>query len=153
MFKWTILYKSIIPLYLICFGCYILFTRQPDYFDGEIVPAKIVKVYDPFYKGDALQAEYTDGLKTYYASVDGLFSKHQEGERLYVIYEKNGIAHPKNAQAYTFFGYWISLGELFWSIVLLVLSFQLAKAITMNPTPEALLEQLDYKEPSNPKYD
>jgi hypothetical protein len=144
------LYKSIIPLYLICFGCYILFTRQPDYFDGDFAPAKLVVQKDRVTGRPINFAEFSNGIKTFQVKADYPFRLFEHKGVYSVIFEKE---HPEKAVIYKFWGYWIGWGELLGSIVFLLLSFQLAKAITMNPTPEALIEQLEYKEPSKPKYD
>lgn len=34
--------KTATIVYLICFSCYVLFTRQPDYFNGEFARGTIV---------------------------------------------------------------------------------------------------------------
>ncbi|MBC7720481.1 MAG: hypothetical protein H7068_00560, partial [Pedobacter sp.] len=35
------MYKFISILYFVIFSLYVLFSRQPDYFDGELAPATI----------------------------------------------------------------------------------------------------------------
>lgn len=97
-----------------------------------------------------LQAEYSDGYKLHHINVDYLFRDHQLGDKLTVIYEPK---NPELAQEYTFVGYWMGLGELIWSLLLLGISWGVAVSVTQNPTPEALLEQLNYKEPDKPRYD
>ncbi len=138
------------PLYLVCLFCYILFTRQPDYFDGEFAQATMV-----FWPGgdsgeSVLMAEYSDGYKMHHIHVSDLFRDHQLGEKLTIIYEPK---NPELAQEYAFLGYWMGLGEIIWSLLLLGISWAVAVSVTQNPTPEALLEQLNYKEPDKPRYD
>lgn len=144
------MYKGIFILYLVCFGCYILFTRQPDYFDGEKAPAAIQYVADSATGKMVHIARFSNGYRTYTINADYYFRSLETGDKVTVIYE---LDHPERAVVYTFWGYWIGLGELIGSVVFLVLSFQVALAITKNPTPESLIEQLDYKDPVKPKYD
>jgi len=59
---------------------------------------------------------------------------------------------PAKGAVYHWWGYWITWQELIGGVVLIILLFQLAKAITQNPTPEALLEQMEYKEERKKKY-
>lgn len=142
--------KIVVPLYLVCLFCYILFSRQPDYFDGEFAQATMVNWPDGSSGKPILQAEYSDGYKLHHINVDYLFRDHQLGDKLTVIYEPK---NPELAQEYTFVGYWMGLGELIWSLLLLGISWGVAVSVTQNPTPEALLEQLNYKEPDKPRYD
>ncbi|TAG12682.1 MAG: hypothetical protein EAZ35_00950 [Sphingobacteriia bacterium] len=61
--------------------------------------------------------------------------------------------YPEKAKAYCFWGYWLNWREFIASIAIGVLLFQVAVSITNNPTPEALIEQLSYKEEKKTKYD
>jgi hypothetical protein len=126
-----------------------MFTRQPDYFDGEFAQATMVNWNDASSGKLVLLAEYSDGYKRYHINVDYFFRDHQLGEKLTVIYEPK---NPELGQQYAIIGYWMGLGELFWSLVLLGISWDVAVSVTKNPTPEALLEQLNYKEPDKPRY-
>ena len=40
------MYKIAIILYITCFSIYILFSRQPDYFDGELTKATMHFIYE-----------------------------------------------------------------------------------------------------------
>lgn len=97
-----------------------------------------------------LQAEYSDGYKLYHQNVDYFFRSHQLGEKLTIIYEPK---NPEQGQQYAFLGYWMGIQEFIWSLLLLGISWGVAVSVTKNPTPEALLEQLEYKEPDKPRYD
>ncbi len=142
--------KIVLPLYLVCLFCYILFTRQPDYFDSEFAQATMVNWPDTSNGKPVLMAEYSDGYKLHHIKVDYLFRDHQLGEKLTIVYEPK---NPELAQEYAIMGYWMGWGELIWSLLLLGLSWGVAVSVTQNPTPEALLEQLNYKEPDKPRYD
>lgn len=144
------MYKGILLLYFVCFGTYILFTRQPDYFDGERVPAKILFVKDSVTEKQIPVAEFSIGYQNFHVKADYYLRSWKNGEKTEVIFETE---HPEKGAIYGFWGYWIGLGELIGSILFIILSYQIAVSITKNPTPEALLEQLDYKEPNKPRYD
>ncbi len=143
------MYKTITILYIVCFFCYILFTRQPDYFDGEFAPAVIHLVKDSASQKIVATASFSVGKDHY--TVDAMYPlRHlEEGDRVEVIYE---LSQPPKAAVYSWWGYWISAGELIASIVLYIILFQVAISINRNPTPEALMEQLNYKPEKKRKY-
>jgi len=143
------LYRSITILYLVCFGCYILFTRQPDYFDGEKSPAVIKWLPDSISHKNIPQAVYSDGLKQHAIDARYFLRNWKEGDKLEVIYESGS---PDKAAVYAFLGYWITWGELLATILIYLALFQIAISVTKNPTPEALVEQLEYKEVKKRKY-
>lgn len=143
------MYKSITLLYLICFGSYLFLTRQPDYLDGEKSPAVIHWLPDSVTHQNIPQAVYSDGLKTHKIDARYFLREWKEGDKLEVIYETGS---PEKGAVYAFWGYWISWGELLATILIYLAMFQIAVSVTSNPTPEALLEQLDYKEEKKTKY-
>lgn len=144
------MYKGIFFLYLVCFGTYVLFTRQPDYFDGERVPATILMAKDSITGKPIHVAEFNNGYQNFRVKADYYLRSWKAGEKTEVIYETE---HPEKGAIYRFWGYWIGLGELIASILFIIGTYQVAVSITKNPTPEALIEQLDYVEPNKPKYD
>lgn len=143
------LYKSVIILYLACFGCYLFFTRQPDYLDGEMAPAVIHWSYDSASHRNIPKAVYSTGVKNYAVDARYVFRQWREGDPTTVIYETN---NPARGAVYAFWGYWISWGELLGSVLLILALFQVAVAVTSNPTAEALIEQLEYKEEKKTRY-
>lgn len=143
------MYKGVFILYLVCFGCYLLFTRQPDYFDGVKVPA-IVKQVRNTSSGDLqLMAIFNTGTKEFSINPHYVFRNIKEGQRLTVIYE---TGTPEKGAVYQWWGYWITWGELVMSALLCFLLFQIAVSVTSNPSPEALTEQMEYKEEKKKKY-
>lgn len=141
--------KLLIILYLVCFPIYILFSRHPDYFDGELTPATIhfakdsTKHLQPF-------AIYSLEEKTYSINAAYLFRQYNEGENVNVIYE---ASQPEKGAVYSVWGYWLRWGELLFSILFLAIAYRAAVAITSNPTPESLIEQLENKPVRKRKYD
>jgi hypothetical protein len=135
----------VIILYVLCFGCYVLFTRQPDYFDSERSTGTIVQ----YNAKPALQFSYASHV--YHAAIEYPFL-YNTGERKEVIFE---AADPSNAKLYALIGYWITFGELAASILIVAIMYYAATSITKNPTPKALAAELEMgeKKPRKPKYD
>ena len=143
------MFKTIFILYIVCIACYIPFTRQPDYFDGEKSPAIIKFLKDSITAVAIPNALYHDGRLEHRIDARYIFRKWNEGDTLEVIYETN---NPAKAAVYNFWGYWITWAELVASMALLLGLLLVAVMVTKNPTPEALLEQLSFKEEKKKKY-
>lgn len=122
-----------------------LFTRQPDYFDSEMTFGTVENT------GGKLVAKFSDGHVTRQAVVPYEFL-HHPGEKVEVIYE---ASDPAKAKQYGVLGYWITFGELAASLFIILALYWVATSITRNPTPEALVEELEAskKKPRKPKYD
>lgn len=143
------MYKSITLLYLVCFGCYIFFTRQPDYLDGEKSPAIIQWLPDSTAGMKIPKAIFHEAGKEYTVDARYFLREWKPGERTEVIYETE---HPEKGAVYAFWGYWMSWGELLATVLIYLALFQVALSLTKNPTPEALLEQLEFKPEKKKKY-
>jgi len=143
------MYKIAIILYLTCFSVYILFSRQPDYFDGELTKATIHFIRDKLTDNPEPYASYTINKKDYLIDASYLFRSFKEGEKIDLIYE---TAQPNKAAVYSWWGYWFTPGELLFSIGLLIVMLYIAISITKNPTPGAVMEQLNYKPVKKRKY-
>ncbi len=144
------MYKFIFILYIVIFSSYVLFSRQPDYFDGEFAPAAIHFTKDSISQKLLPMAYFSVGVTRFTINTDYLFRRFKEGEKVEVIYESS---NPKKAVVYLFWGYWITWGEIVASIILWLVLFQVAVGITQNPTPEALIEQLESIPEKKTKYD
>lgn len=127
-----------IILYLVVFSLYVLFSRQPDFFDGEKTTGTIhfVKTNNQIIP----KANFAVGKTNYSVDVNYIFRTFSEGEKVAVIYDNQD---PKNAALYNIWGYWLRWQELVFSLVLVIGLFQVAMQITNNPTPEALLQELE----------
>ncbi|HCL06189.1 MAG TPA: hypothetical protein DHW64_09585 [Chitinophagaceae bacterium] len=143
------MYKSIFILYLVCFGCYLLFTRQPDYFDGVKVPAVIRQERNASDGHMELMAIFNTGTKEFSVNPHYVFRNIREGDPLTVIYE---TGTPEKGAVYAFWGYWITWGELVMSVLLCFLLFQVAVSVTSNPSAASIAEQSAYKEEKKKKY-
>lgn len=141
--------KSVFILYLICFGCYILFTRQPDYFDGEKAPATIQNVYDSSLQQTIPAAVYQVNGRVYYTDARYFLRSLARKQKVRVIYE---TATPETAAVYTFWGYWMGWGELLFSVIGYVLLLQIAYSVTTNPNAQSFEEQLSYTPEKKRKY-
>jgi hypothetical protein len=130
-------------------GCYILFTRQPDYFDGEKAPATIQMLYDTTAKQIIPAAVYQAGGTWYHTDARYVLRKNTVGQKVTIIYE---TATPETAAVYAFWGYWIGWGELLFTVVGYVVLLQIAYAVTTNPNANSLQEQLSYAPEKKRKY-
>ncbi|MCX6209449.1 MAG: hypothetical protein NTZ59_08050 [Bacteroidetes bacterium] len=122
------MFRLVVTLYAICYACYIFYTREPDYFDGETTIASI-----SISSNKKAIASYKVDSKIYSIDADYVFRSLHQGEETTVIYNP---AHPEKAAVYSIWGYWFTWGELLLSSVLLFLLFQLSVGIIKNPTEE-----------------
>ncbi len=91
-------------------------------------------------KGKSIpKAVFRESGKTFAIDARYFLRNWEEGDKTEVIFETE---HPEKGQVYTFFGYWLSWGELLATFLMYFALFQIAISITQNPTPEALKEQL-----------
>lgn len=80
-----------------------------------------------------------------------VFRNLKEGQTVPIIYE---TSNPKKAAVYFWWGYWLQWDELLASILIPFVLLYAAKAITASPTPEALLEEMEMRNPpKRRKYD
>ena len=134
------MYKAVTILYIVCLGCYILFTRQPDFFDGETSPATIHWLPDSTANKPIPKAVFIVAKKEYAVDARYVFRNLYEGKATEVIFTSD---HPEKAAIYNIWGYWLQWGEILGSILVYIALFQVAVAVTKNPTPEAVLEQME----------
>jgi ribonucleotide reductase alpha subunit len=141
--------KVVIVLYLIVFSLYVLFSRQPDFFDGEHTIATIH--FTKTNNENIAKADFSINKINYAVDVNYLFKNFKEGEKADLLYDNQ---NPQNAALYSIWGYWLRWQELSLSLVLLIGLFQVAVQITNNPTPEALIQELEgRKRVKKKKYD
>ena len=140
--------KFLIIFYLCIFSLYIVFTRQPDIFDG--IHTQGVIHYEKDSTGKTIpKAFFSIDHQNVSFNADYLFRDLKEGEEVKVIYDPS---QPQKAALYGIWGYWLRWGELLASLVLLIGLFKVSKAITSNPTPEGLLSELEESRPRRRKY-
>lgn len=144
------MYRSVTILYIVCFACYLFFTRQPDYLDGEKAPAVIHWMQDSASGRNIPKAVFNDGHKMYAVDARYFLQNLEEGDRVQVIYETD---QPERAVVCRFWGYWLTWGELIATVVIYIGLFQIAVSVTRNPTAEALMEQLDYVPEKKKRYE
>jgi hypothetical protein len=124
--------KPLFFIYAICFGCYILFVRTPDFFDGETMPAIVIK------NNDTSFISYNINKINYKIIANYPLRSLQNNQKVTIIYN---VSNAKEAVIYTFWGYWITWGELLMSIILIFLLYQIAVSITSNPSLTAIKDQ------------
>ena len=135
--------KNVVILFLVIYPLYVLFTREPDFWDGEMYRANIHHVKNPA-QNERLIAVFSMEHHTDSISADYPFRSFAEGESVPIIYEASA---PEKASLYTVWGYWIRWKELLSFIVMSVFFYLLAVSITSHPTPESLLEELEGNKP------
>jgi hypothetical protein len=142
--------KPVTILYLVCFACYILFTREPDFFGSDTTLATVHWSKDSASQQIIPKAEFSIIGKQYAIDARYVLRDLKEGKKLEVIYDP---AHPEMAAVNSWWGYWIRIGEWTVSFLLLMGLLQIAISVTKNPTPESLIEQLEYVPPVKRKYE
>ncbi len=130
------MYQAAAILFIVCFSCYILFTRQPDYFEAEFTPGKVVLPDTTDIEIKAV--EYPVGQEMYTVPIEGWgASQVSNGEKVTVIYNPT---IPSEGSLYTFFAYWIKLPELLAGATVFSLLFVSAIFITGKNQPDDLQE-------------
>ena len=142
------LLKAFIPFYIICFALYVLFTRQPDYQDGEFTPGVIHFIPDSATQKPVAKAIFS--VDTLRDTVDAYYPlRHfKEGEQVKIIYQ---TSEPSKAAVYAWWGYWLQWDEILASVLIPMILLYAAKAITAGPTPEAIVEELEMQKPAKRK--
>jgi hypothetical protein len=141
------MFKTILPFYIICFALYIFFSRQPDYLDGEFATGIIHYTKDSTQKTVA-KVFFTIDKTNYNANASYPLRRLQERESVPVIYD---TTNPSNAALYKLWGYWLRWNELLASVLIPFILYYAANAITSNPTPETLIEELENKNSAKPR--
>jgi hypothetical protein len=144
------LLKAIIPFYIICLFLYVFFSRRPDYQDGEFTTGIIHYIKDSNQK--SVPKAIFQLNKTQDTIDAGYPLRHvEEGEHVTIIYETNDASR---AAVYNWWGYWLQWDEILASILIPFVFLYVAKAITAGPDPEALLNELEMRNPpKRRKYD
>jgi hypothetical protein len=135
--------KSSIILFLSCFFLYLPFSREPDYFDSETAPAIIVS------KGGEVFAQFDEFGKPFILKLDKQLYIAKVGQQVEVIYE---LSHPEKATINKAWGYWFIGKEMAWAFGIFSVLLGVAYATTNAPHPNALAQQLSYKEEVKTKY-
>lgn len=112
--------------------------------------ATIHFLQDSISKKSAPFAVYSVAGRQYHAKADYLFRSFKEGEKVYIIYE---LSQPEKGGIYDWWGYWITWGEMLFSLFLMVALYKISHAVTKNPSSESLIEQMEYKPVKRRKYE
>ena len=136
--------KSAIILFLVLFLVYLPFSRTPDYFDSETIPALIEK------RGAIIVASFQEAGKSYWIPIPTEKFKTKIGQRTEIIYELNQPEHAKLNQVWN---YWLVPSELAFALGIFIVLLGVAYATTNKPDPSSLAEQLAYQNEHKSKYD
>jgi hypothetical protein len=117
------MYKAAALVYVVCFFCYILFSRMPDYFGSDFTRGVVVTT-----ETRAKSIHYKVANEAFSKKLSG-WSADQvaKGDTVRVIFDPSD---PTTAAYYSFFGYWLTLSELLLSALGFILSFIAAIFIT-----------------------
>lgn len=131
--------RTVIILYFVCFSAYILFSRQPYYFDSEQTPGTVVEAValsdsiqraNQVVTGDYPIVQFAVGSETFYYNGTHNYFQHywiKPTGKIEVIYDPGD---PKKADILGFFGYWVNMDELVFTFVVFVVLLGVAIAIT-----------------------
>ncbi len=127
-----------------------MFSRVPDYFEGEFIEGVVTKAgFSPALNKPELVVDYKAGSETLHYKTNMWFlTTHKTGEKVTVIYDPS---NPSQACIFTFIGYWLKWSELFFSIFFFMALFIAAVFITgknsTEPlTPEDRIRKRKYKD-------
>ncbi len=95
-------------------------------------------------------AIYSVEGKEYRIKAGYFFRNFEEGQRVNIIYE---LSQPAKGAVYNFWGYWITWGETLFSLFLMTALYKISHAVTKNPSPESLVEQMEFKPAKRRKYE
>ena len=127
-----------------------LFSRRPDFQDGEFTTGIVHYVKDSTHTPVARAIFSINKIQD---TIDAAYPLRnlKEMQTVEIIYE---TSDPSKAAVYSWWGYWLQWDELLASVLIPFILFYAAKAITVGPTPEALVEELEMRNPpKRRKYD
>ncbi len=126
------MYKAVTILYIVCFGCYLLLSRFPDYFESDFIKGTVqANSFSDFEKEKSLIVSYKVGSELLQYQTDmWLLKEYNIGDQVTMIYNPS---IPHMASLYSFVGYWIKWPELIFTAVFFMLLFLVAKYITGTP--------------------
>ena len=146
------MFKVVAILFITCYPLFVFYTREPDFQDSDYTKGIINFTKDSQTHHTEPVAYFTFLHQEYAVKADYLFKSYKEGQKVDIIYD---TGDPSDASVYSLWGYWIRWKELLAIIAIFVGLYQLAATLTSNPTPEALIEELEgrKKKPRRKKYD
>lgn len=132
--------KLLFSLYFICYGCYIFYTREPDYFDGETTKGKVI-----FLSKNKIKVNFLVYGKSYDSYSNNYINYFKQNQIVDVIYHHS---NPQKNAIYSFWTYWFNATEFILSLVFLLGSYFVAVALNNNafePPPNATYKERKYE--------
>jgi hypothetical protein len=128
------LYKTVLILYLAIFSAYVLFSRVPDYFNGDYIKGTVTKAsFSEEKNSPEVVVDYRVGSETFQYKTDMWFlTSYKPGQRVTIIYDPD---RPMVSCIYAFIGYWIKWPEIIFTSTFFILLFLVAKSITGENVP------------------
>lgn len=143
------MYKIAAIIFIACYFLYAVFTRRPDYFDGNIIPAEIHHLKDAVSSSTFPYAFYIVDGKKYTINARYIFKNYSENQEIKIIYE---ASKPSQGAIYSWWGYWIKWEELLPFIIIYCVLFFGAVSITNNQTDDSKRAQENYVAVKKNKY-
>lgn len=127
--KTAVLYKTAVILYFVCFLCYVLFSRVPDYFDGEFTKGMVARAtFSVKHSHPVLVIDYKVGHENFtYTTNRWFLTRYKQGQTVTMIYNPS---NPAIASMYALIGYWVKPDELFFTVIVFIILFIAAVIIT-----------------------
>lgn len=126
--------RFIVFLYLLLYAVYLPFSRTPDYFDGEHTSGTVLL------ENGVWKARYFVNNRAYLAELHPFLGAPATGEKVDIVYDPQ---LPAQGVVPALFGYWLQWHEFFYTALIYFGLFGVAKLVVQNPSPEALIEQLE----------
>jgi hypothetical protein len=138
--KTCYLYKTLVILYFTGLFCYILFSRVPDYFEGDFIEGVVTKAgFSSNNHEPELAIDYRVGSETFHYRTNMWFlTTYKPHQTVTIIYDPS---NPSEACIYSIIGYWIKWPELFISAFFFIALFIAAVFITGKNNPEPFTEE------------
>ena len=123
------MYKIAAIVYIVCFFLYVLFSRVPDYFDGDITNGIVSKAFfSAKDKHPVLIVNYSVGNEKFkYTTNEWFLTSYKPGQIITLIYNPS---NPAIVSVYSIVGYWIKWDELLLTALVFIKLFIAAVIIT-----------------------
>lgn len=130
------MYKSAVIIYIVCFLCYVLFSRVPDYFEGDYTNGVVSKAtFSEEENHPVVVIDYEVGNEKFkFTSYMWFLTSYKPGQAVRIIYNPS---NPSIASIYSFIGYWIKWHELLFTAIVFIILFIAAVFITGKNSPAA----------------
>ncbi|MDQ6812141.1 MAG: DUF3592 domain-containing protein [Bacteroidota bacterium] len=131
-------------MYLVIFSSYVLFTRVPDYFEGEFIKGVVSKAtfLSKTNSPEVIIDYHVGSERLQYKTDTSFLTSYKPGQVVTIIYNP---AKPAVSSIYAFIGYWINWRELLLTSAFFIILFIAARFITGINTTSNLHKVIEKK--------